>query len=505
MLNNLKALVVVLALAWLVFHFARPLCLQFVSAPTFSRRRNVWFALTLVAFVSPTFWVYALFAIVLLSWAAARDENPLALYVIVTFAVPNASFFLPTILINQLFDLTQYRLLSLGILIPTIVRNWKNPLLSADNKLRLPDWFLLGFLLLQVVLQLPYESATAAMRRGFLLVIDIFVLLYAFGRLSDKNKVSEVVASFWLACAVMAPLGIFEWAKGWHLYTGLSSLWGDPNVFAYIFRGGGLRSQASVGHSIGLGYALAVCLGFFLYVRSRSTRKPFDIAVFGAVALALYSTGSRGAWVMAMIVVLVFVVFRPGAAKKLAGAAAVIAVLLAIMYVTPLKEAVIDRLPLIGNTDQDTVQYRQQLYDTSMPLIWQNPFFGDPFVSRNMESLRQGQGIIDIVNGYLFSALFYGFVGLFLQMAALTWGFWKAGSVLWWARQNDSEAGLLGASLVAVFLGSLFFIATAGFGPTTYLLAGLLLSYSRCVGRESPTTGVPVQLVSRPMRSRGLA
>ena len=56
-----------------------------------------------------------------------------------------------------------------------------------------------------------------------------------------------------------------------------------------------------------------------------------------------------------------------------------------------MKEAVIDRLPVIGKTDQDTVDYRQQLYNVSIPLIWQNPFFGDPFVARNMESLRQGQ------------------------------------------------------------------------------------------------------------------
>ena len=505
MLNNLKALVVVVVLAWIAFRLARPLCLQYISARTFARRRNVWFAVTIVAFVSPAFWMYALFVIVLLSWAAARDENPLALYAMVMFAVPDARFYIPTFLINQLFDLTHTRLLSIVILIPLMVRNLRDPSRSADNKLRLPDWFLLGFLLLQVVLQLPYESVTAAMRRGFLLFIDIFVLLYAFGRLSDKNKVSEVVATVWLAAALMAPIGIFEWAKGWHLYTGLSSGWGDPNVFAYIFRGGGLRSQAAVGHSLGLGYGLAVCIGFFLYLKSRSALKSFDMGVLAVVAMGLYTTGARSAWVMAMIIVLFFVAFRPGAARKLAGTAALGAVFIAIMYFTPLKESVIDRLPLIGNTDQDTVQYRQQLYDVSLPLIWQNPFFGDPFVTRNMESLRQGQGIIDIVNGYLFSALFYGLVGLFLQMAALTWGLSRACSVLWWARQNDSAAGLLGASLVAVFVGTLSYIATSGFGPTTYLIAGLLLSYSRCVGRQLPTAGVPVRLATKPMRSRGMA
>ncbi len=505
MLTNLKALVVVLVLAVVAFHFARPLCLRYMTAESLDRRRNVWLALTIVGFVSPTFWLYALFAIALLSWAGARDENPLALYVLVTFTVPDARFYLPTFLINQLFDLTQTRLLSLVVLIPAIVRSWKNPALAADNKLRLPDCFLLSFLVLQVVLQFPYESITAVMRRAFLLNIDIFVLFYAFSRIPDRSKLAEVVSCFSLACAVMVPIGIFEWARGWLLYTGLASLWGDPNEFAFIFRGGGLRSQAATGHSIGLAYVLAVTLGFLLYLRSRSDRKWFDWIGIGSIALALYTTGSRAGWIMAMMVAAVFVMFRPGAVRKLAGAAAVGALTLAVMYVTPLKESVIDRLPIIGNTDQDTVQYREQLYDVSMPLIRQNPLFGDPFVTRNMESMRQGQGIIDIVNGYLFTALFYGLVGLLLQMSGLLMALWKAGSVFFRVRSIDSDAGMLGAALVAVFVASFFFIATAGFGPTIYVLAGLLLSYSRCIGRAEAMLGAPANQAVPQMLRRGVA
>ena len=55
MLTNLKALVVVLVLAVVAFHFARPLCLRYMTAESLDRRRNVWLALTIVGFVSPTF------------------------------------------------------------------------------------------------------------------------------------------------------------------------------------------------------------------------------------------------------------------------------------------------------------------------------------------------------------------------------------------------------------------------------------------------------------------
>jgi hypothetical protein len=505
MLNNLKALVVVLALAWAVFRLARPLCLKYMSAEAFARRRNVWFALTIVAFISPTFWSYGLFALILLWWAGARDDNPLALYVLVTFTVPDASFSMPTFLVNQLFDLTQYRILSLVILIPAIVRGWKGSLQPGDGKLKSADWFLLAFLFVQVAVQFPYESITAVMRRSFLLAIDTFVVFYAFSRLANKQKVSDVVASFWLACAVMAPIAVFEWAKGWLLYTGLSSLWGDPNVFAFIMRGGSLRAQAAANISLNLGYELAVCLGFFLYLRQRSTRPYIDWLAIAVISAGIFTTGSRGAWVMAALVALIFVTFRPGAVQKLARTAAVGAAIIGLMYVTPLKESVIDRLPVIGTSDQNTIEYRQQLYDTSVPLIRQNPFFGDPFVARNMESLRQGQGIIDIVNGYLFTALFYGLVGLFLQMAALLTPLWMAGQAWRRARGREQDAGLLGAGLLAAFIGSLFFIATAGFGPTTYLLAGLLLSYARCVARELEVSKALARVVSQPAPLRNLA
>src|SRR5881394_679400 len=122
MLNNLKALVVVLAIGWAVFAFCRPICLNFMTKEAFARRRNVWLALTIVAFVSPSFWIYAMVALVVLAWAAARDENPLALFGITMFVIPNVSFYIPTVLVNNLFDLTQYRILSMAVVIPAMFR-----------------------------------------------------------------------------------------------------------------------------------------------------------------------------------------------------------------------------------------------------------------------------------------------------------------------------------------------------------------------------------------------
>jgi hypothetical protein len=177
--------------------------------------------------------------------------------------------------------------------------------------------------------------------------------------------------------------------------------------------------------------------------------------------------------------------------------------LLTLMYVTPLKESVLDRLPLIGTADQDTVEYRQQLATVSWQLIKQNPTFGDPFAYLHMESLRQGQGIIDMVNGYIYTTLFTGFVGLALQLGvllvSLTYG-WRA-----WlqTRQGYGDAGLMGAALIACLVANLFFIATAAFETTTYLLCGLLVSYGLSLAPlRVPAAWSPNEQLS--LRSRAL-
>ena len=482
---NLKALVVILALGIAGFALARPVCLRFTDAATFARRRNVWLALTVVAFVSPGFWMYAVFAILLLLWASSRDENPLALYALVTFTIPNASFQIPSVLVNQLFDLTQYRILSFAILIPFVMKTIGRPSTPGQNRLKAADLLLIALVVLQLVLFAPYESVTNTMRRAFLFGIDSVVVLYAFGRLVDRTKIAEVLASFWLACIVMAPVALFEWARQWLLYTGLVETWGDVNAFAWLMRGDSLRAQAATGHSINLGYVMALGLIFFMYLRSRAQSAFLNSLLVAFLLGGLFVSGSRGAWLTAAIGLLAFALLRPGAPRYLVKTVGTGLLAIGLMYFTPLKESVLDRLPFIGTADQGTVEYRQALAETSWTLIQQHLFFGDPFVYLRMEALRQGQGIIDIVNGYIFTALFAGLVGLTLQVLVYAVPLLGGLRMLYRSQTLDDDARLLGTALAAALLASLFYVATAGYSPTMYLIAGLLVSYVALAGTQS--------------------
>ena len=179
----------------------------------------------------------------------------------------------------------------------------------------------------------------------------------------------------------MAPLAIFESLKGWLLYTGISGVWGDPNVFSWLLRGDSLRAQVAANHSINLGFHLAMALGFYLFLRTRGVERFRDITVLATLLAGLVVTYSRGGWITAIVVGVVFMASRPNAAKRLAGALVALTILLAILYVSPLKESVLDRLPFIGTADQDTIEYRRLLAEVSWTLIQQHPFFGDPFVA----------------------------------------------------------------------------------------------------------------------------
>jgi O-antigen ligase len=179
---------------------------------------------------------------------------------------------------------------------------------------------------------------------------------------------------------------------------------------------------------------------------------------------------------------------------------ATIGVFVVVLFVTPLKEKVIDRLPFIGKAEQDSIEYRGRLSDTSWALVDQHPWFGDPFATLKMESLRQGQGIIDIVNGYLYTALFTGYVGLSLLCGvfalALLAGY-RALRVFKVAGDGDGRA--TAAALVAAMVATTVYIATAGHGTTTLILCGLLASVGLAARRQATiprATQHPLRAVS---------
>jgi hypothetical protein len=486
MIQDLKALVVVLGLSLPVWWFARRHFAQFSSLEVFDRRRNVWLAITVIAFVAPNIWIYAMFAVPIMVWAGQRDPNPAALCLLLFYAVPPASVPIPAFVINEFFNISHLRLLGFTVLLPAALAHHKASASRGRSGPDVMDVILLSFMALTIVLFVPYENITNSVRRTFLFALDTVLLFYVFSRVGPGiSAIRDCLSTWLLAGLLLSPIAMFEMTRFWLLYVPIADRWGDPNVFAFLTRGSSLRAQASAGHSLALGYWFAMALGFFMllqrYWQPRWARYALGLLMLGG----LWATLSRGPWLTAFLFVVLFLLLNPhgatAAIKAIAGLTAVVLLVL----LSPLGDRLINYLPFVGTVDSGNVEYRQQLIDVAWPLILQNPMGGNPDVMTQLESLRQGQGIIDLINGYIAVALFTGFGGLALFAGLLSLAALRALAAWFRLRRADPDAAHVAAALAAAMLATMFFIFTAGYGPTTYVLAGLCASCWHVARRAS--------------------
>jgi hypothetical protein len=84
--EHLRALLVILVLASLVFAYVpRPAFGMPIAAEDLRRRRNLWFGITLLAFLAHNFSIYIVGAAVLLLVTIKAEKNPLALFLFLLF------------------------------------------------------------------------------------------------------------------------------------------------------------------------------------------------------------------------------------------------------------------------------------------------------------------------------------------------------------------------------------------------------------------------------------
>jgi hypothetical protein len=505
MITDLKALVVVLAIAAVIFRLAKPIALRFSSEHDFSRRRKVWFVLTVVAFLSPNFWLFALVAIPIMTWAGRKDTNPVAFYLLLLHVIPDVPVNIPAIGVKELFALSNYRLLSFCVLIPTAWRLRRSNAATKSRGTTAVDYLLLAFGLLQILIYVPADlpshvlvpdSATNVLRRAFLFFVDVYVLYYVVSRTcTNKGAIAEAMATFWLASAVMALIAVFESMRHWLLYTDIVMSWADAHPgwhveTAYSFmRSGSVRAQASAGHALALGFLLAIAFGFWLYLRSRLESTWSRIA--GALVLwfGLVASFSRGPWIGAAAIYFAFAALGARAFSRLFKATLIATFVIGALSLTPPGERLINTLPFLGGTvDSDSVLYRHRLAERSWELIQQHPLLGDPHAYLQMEDLRQGEGIIDLVNTYAEIALFYGLIGLSLFVGFFLIALFKAYRLAKTYARTDPDAALLGRSLFASILGVLLMLEnsslTGALPILVYVLIGLAGGYAR-LGRST--------------------
>jgi len=502
MIYTIERLVIVLTLAGTVFYFAKPVALRFMSGEDFSRRRLVWFVLTAVSFLVPSFWLYALVAVPTFLWANRKDSNSIALYLLMLHVVPPVGFIIPIMGNNGLFPLDNYRLLAFCVLLPATLRYRKNREAGAPSRFGVLDVMLLAFGALQVMLytspDLPVaipDSPTNAARRAVLFFLDTYLLYFAVSRTCDsRRKIVDAVATFCLACAVMALIAVFENVRHWLLYLETVGNWGFALTSTmWLTRGAELRAQASAGHALSLGYLLAVGFGFWLYLKSHVPNGARRIAVTLLLWGGLFAAVSRGPWLGALTEYFAFFAAGPRAFSRLAKGTIIAAGVGLLIFVSPIGDRIIEVLPVMGNTQDFNIVYRQRLADRAWGIVMEHPFFGDQFPYPEMEDLRQGEGIIDIVNSYIGIGLAYGFTGLFCFLGFILLGMTKVYARTKELVHTDPDLAMFGTSLVACIVGTLVMIDscsfTLGAEKLFYVLGGLSTAYAKLVEAPAAQSG----------------
>jgi hypothetical protein len=487
---SIKRLILVLTLAALVFHLAKPIALRFMSVEDFSRRRVVWFGLTAVSFISPSFWLYVLVAIPMFVWAGRRDSNPVALYLLMLHVISPFGFIIPILGNNGLFPLDNYRLLAFCVLLPATMRYRKTRQVGAGSQMGA---------MLQIVLytppDLPHQlaipdSPSNVLRRAILFFLDTYLLYFTVSRTcQSQRKLVDAAATFCLACAVMAAIAIFENMRHWLLYLEVIGNWGFPlSATMWLTRGSELRAQASAGHSLALGYLLAVGFGLWLYLKSHVQSGMRRIGVTVLLWGGLFAAFSRGPWLGAVTAYFAFFAAGPRAISRLVKGTLLAVGVALLIIVSPIGDRILDVLPVMGNTADANIVYRQRLAERGWEIALAHPFFGDQFPWPEMEDLRQGEGIIDIVNTYLGVALNYGFVGLFCFLSFILIGMIKVYARTRLLVHSDPNLALFGTSLIACIVATLEMIGSSSFilgcEKMFFVLAGLATAYARLT--ESP-------------------
>ena len=492
--EHLRALVVILIIAALTFTLAKKAIGPIVTYTRFNQWRSAWFVLTLIAFLSFNFWVYVVVGGLYLLFFL-RDTNKVSAYFLLILAVPPLSSSISGMgVVNYLFEINHFRLLSLLVLLPAFMRLYRNSNTLTLGKIW-PDRFLLAYIILSIALQLRDTTITDTLRYAFYTFTDIFLPYYVVSRALQKQEdFKHAISALVVATLIVAAIGVFEFVRHWLLYTPLSSVWGiNSGMGSYLGRAENLRALASLGQPIVLGYAMVVALGCYFSLHQSIKNTTVRRVVLALLVLGNIVPLSRGPWVGALILFIVFILTGKSAIKRLAIFVISSILALAVLSVTPGGDKAINLLPFIGHTETANIEYRDKLIENSMRVIKRHPWFGSVnyLETPEMQEMIQGQGIIDIVNSYVRISLELGLVGLTLFIgvfATVLLGINRSRKKI---ADKASELSLMGRSLTATIMAILVMIVTVSSInaiPIIYWsFAGLGVAYMQIVKKQVQT------------------
>ena len=495
--KHLEAFVVVIFLGITIFIFSKSYACSLIHCSDFTRRRNAWLFITSAAFLSQNFWLFSLLTMITVLVASSRETRYPSLFLLLLLAFPPVQVPIPGFgIINYIFQLNYPRLLSLTILLPAFLKLLNEPVEDHTNP-KIADILVVSFIVLATLLQMRDSSITDTFRYGFTSFIDIYLPYYVMSRgLKNIADFRDALLAFVIAVTIAAFIAVFEHVRHWVLFKGMLNAmdiyW---NLYGYQIRSGSLRAVASAGHAIVLGYLIVIGIGIMLFFHNRTSRP--GLATWMAILIlvaGLYATLSRGPWVGAIALLLVYISLDPQPIKGFLKLGLIGTIGIIFLSASSKVQNFIALLPFIGTTDAHTVTYRQQLFENSFTVIMRNLWFGstDYLKQPEMLALATRDGFIDIVNTYVQISFDMGLVGLTLFIAFFFYVLKNIYRAVRSLNEDKQELQLLGRVLFSTIVAALVIIGTVSsisHVPILYwILGGIGIAYWRMVNSHQTHT-----------------
>ncbi|MFZ5619144.1 MAG: O-antigen ligase family protein [Pseudomonadota bacterium] len=488
MIEALKALIVIGTLSLCAFIYARMAFSGVVGAAVVDRWRNIYLAATAAAFLIPNYWVMlgALSLIAVLMGVAEKFKP--ALYILLLFAVPAASAIVPGFGgIQNFLALYPFNILAVVILFPLLLM----PQEARGHRGvgSLADFFFIAFSLLALALAFRDTTVTDGFRRATAYILTAFAPYLVFSRVNwtlDRLKLATL--AYVVPFVALGAIAVVEVVLNWHVFRNAVDSWNIGFFSRYLARSGYLRAYGSVFGPISFGLFTVIAIALTPAIIASSTQKFLPRLAYLPLAAGLLATFSRGPWVGAALAIAAYAATSARPIQNLIRLGALGIAAFAGLAATPIGDQLIDMLPFIGDVEENTIDYRQRLFDVGWTVVMQNPWFGseDYLETEAMQSLVQGQGIIDIVNAYLQVALDKGLVGLALFVGVSLFALLSLYRSIGAARRIDPELASYCQSWFAALVSVMLVLATttnvvAQIAEVHWLLCGMCVGIARSV------------------------
>lgn len=460
--SHIRAYILVLITLICAYFHMKHICNEKIT----SKWIALWGILSTIAFLSGNIWwlILAIMAISLYKIPKLGTER-IPYYLALLPALPALPYEIPGAFgIRFIFMATYHRLLAIFLLLPLFTGIYRKSL--AVNKYiksgiiaSRADTFLVLYVLWLCLLTSRDETLTSSLRSVFYIIIDIVLPYFMMSRCINSLKDFYTIFLALLFSAIaLSYAGIIEEIMHWKFYNRLPKQL-DLDSFGvarYRSRSGFMRISTTANNPISFGYFIVLAIGAVFHINYvKNIKKRIFLATSLLLIIALFFTFSRGAWLSAIALIIVYLYVKKAKYIK------TIVIAFGMFGGILLLFSPVNNLNSID--EHGTFEYRQELIRHSIIEIQNNFISGsnDYMNSENMEEMRQGEGIIDVVNTYLQISLQYGIIGLSLFFFIFVFILKRIFTLIGKFRQKgEKEAELLGCTIFSMILATMLMIGT---------------------------------------------